>query len=149
MSKPLLLKPEILQSWRRDLDADFAIGPEAAFQLDEMLRALDWKKLLPFEFPLNDYALITKSFVHKTLKDDYQVSSGQLKDRVVQNLSFLALHTLKSAGDYVTSLNHSRIMPEHIDMIWTMISVIINNAEWKGWEIKPKSKKRAKIEVVQ
>lgn len=122
-----LLKQVGFTAWRAT--AEVSLGAETLTQLDTyLIDKLDWQSLTPFEFPPTvDSFPLNKSFFVQRAREQYGISSTEVRERLANTLSFLASRVIFAAASMVKALDRNRIMPAHVDAAWTLVESIFGN----------------------
>lgn len=141
-----LIKLKAFEDWRKfmaeqDKETPISMSAEAREYVDDFLLNLDWNKLVGFQAPEGccDQFPLNSSFFHKHAREEFNLTSVPLRERLANTLSFLAVATLNAAFQTVKAMKKARIMPAHLESVSTMTISLIS-MDWVGLEPPPRKK---------
>ena len=139
-----MFKQSAFNKWRGEhSSADFSlsIGDGVREKLEEFVRMLDLGKLAEVEFSDSVVFAMNVTAVHAKLRD-LDMHSTFLRNRVINNLSFLARTLLDAALETVKETGKKRVMVSHLAAPMKVLVEMIRNFTYTGTDVPKVQRKR-------
>ena len=125
-------------NWRGE--NSMTIASETIQQIDTFITEdLDWSKLVSLEYPatLDRFPMYITN-IHTKGREVHGVKSVPIRERLANTLAYIASRIIISAGKIVAHQGDTRIMPEHVAMVFLIVPELINNCAWRGEQPPPR-----------
>ena len=143
-----MFKQSAFNKWRGEHSADdfsLSIGDGVREKLEEFVKMLDLGKMAEVEFSDSVVFAMNVTAVHAKLRD-LDMHSTFLRNRVINNLSFLAVTLLDAALETVKETGKKRVMVAHLVAPMKVLVEMIRNFTYTGTDV-PKIQRKRKASV--